>query len=148
MSRMSSSVLCVILLTCLSLSPIRAIPADEKQSTLDTKMEPFRGRWTASRESKEREKIRRYQLVLEFKGAELTFFTEEDGKKANEFTLKVIAVEEGPKESHLVLGFGSSKYVVHYDFEGEKMILVGRLPNRPFEGFSLSGEYNRAQKPK
>jgi hypothetical protein len=49
----------------------------------------------------------------------------------------------------VILGFGSrSKYIVHYDFQGEKLILVGRLPNRPFEGFSLSGEYHRAEKTK
>ncbi len=146
---MAPRVLCVILLACLSLSPTRAILADEKQSGPETKLAQFHGRWTTSRQRKDDEKIRRYQLVLEFKGGELTFFTEERGKKGNEFTLKVIGVEEGAGGSHLILGFGdTSKYIVHYDFQGEKMVLVGRLPNRPFEGFSLSGEYNRAEKPK
>jgi hypothetical protein len=140
---------CVVLVSCLSLSPTRTVPAEEKQPGPETKLEQFRGRWTTSRERKEDEKVRRYQLALEFKDGELTFFTEEDGKKGNEFTLKVIAVEQGDGAARLVLGFGErSKYVVYYDLEGDRMILVGRLLNRPFEGFSLSGEYKRVEKPK
>jgi hypothetical protein len=140
---------CVVLLACLSLGPTRTVPAEENQPGPETKREQFRGRWTTSRESKEDEKVRHYQLVLEFNGGELTFFTEEDGKKGNPFTLKVIVVEQGDGASHLVLGFGErSKYVIYFDFEGDRMILVGRLPNRPFEGFSLSGEYKRVEKPK
>jgi hypothetical protein len=140
--------LCVVLLSCLSLSPTRTVWAEEKQPGPETKLEPFRGRWTTSREKKEDEKVRRYQLTLEFAGDELTFFTEEDGKKGNQFTLKVIEVEQGEGVSRLVLGFGErSRYVVACDFVGERLILVGRLPNRPFEGFSLSGEYQRVEKP-
>ncbi len=141
--------LCALLLPCLWLSPISDTPADEKQPGLEAKLEPFRGRWTTSRERKEDEKIRRYQLVLEFKGGELTFFTEEGGKKGNQFTLKVIGVKQADGAPRLVLEFGERQtYVIHYDFEGDRMILVGRLLNRPFEGFSLSGEYKRVEKPK
>jgi hypothetical protein len=86
-------------------------------------------------------------VVLEFKGSEVTLWTEEGGKKGNEFTLKVLAVEEGRAESHLVLEH-STKYTIYYDFQDDKLILVGRLPNRPFEGFSLSGEYRRLEKAK
>jgi hypothetical protein len=146
---MLRSVLCALVLPCLSLSPISDTLADEKQPGLAAKLEPFRGRWTTSREKKEDEKVSRYELVLEFKDGELTFFTEEGGKKGNQFTLNVIGVEQGDGAPHLILGFGErSKYVIHYDFEGGRMILVGRLPNRPFEGFSLSGEYKRVEKPK
>jgi hypothetical protein len=135
-----------MLFACLSLSPTRVILAHEKQSPSATKLEQFRGRWITSRPRKEEAKIHRDELVLEFKGDELTFFTQEGGKKGNEYTLKVIGVEEGAGASRVILGFGSrSKYIVHYDFQGEKLILVGRLPNRPFEGFSLSGEYHRAE---
>jgi hypothetical protein len=94
------------------------------------------------------EKVRSYQLILEFRGDELTFYTEEDGKKGNQFTLKVIGVEQGKEVPYLVLGNGQTKYPLYYDFQGERMILVGRLPNRPFEGFSLAGEYKRVEKPK
>jgi hypothetical protein len=93
--------------------------------------------------------VRRYQLTLELTGEELTFFTEEDGKKGNPFTLKVIAVEQADGASRLVLGFGErSRYVVACDCVGDRLILVGRLPNRPFEGFSLSGDYQRVEKAK
>jgi hypothetical protein len=141
-------VLSAILFACLSLSATRPILAAEKQPRPDTKLERFLGRWTTSREKKEGEKVRRYQLVLEFQSGELSFFTEESGKKGNQFTLKVIEDVDGKDTGYLVLGYGESRYVVHYDVESERMILVGRLPNRPFEGFSLSGEYKRVEKPK
>jgi hypothetical protein len=49
----------------------------------------------------------------------------------------------------LILGDGKRrKAEVYYDFVGEKMILIGRIGPRPFEGFILSGEYKRAEKPK
>src|SRR4051794_531467 len=106
----------VVLLSCLWLSPARPAPAEEKPAGLETRLEPFRGRWTTSRETMEDGKVRRDQLVLEFKGGELTFFTEEEGKKGNAFTLTVIAVEDDAAP-HLILGHGErSKYAVHYDF--------------------------------
>ena len=43
---------------------------------------------------------------------------------------------------------GNSKYVVYYDFVDERMVLIGTLLNRPFEGFSLSGEYKRLEQRK
>jgi hypothetical protein len=141
-------VLSAVLFACLSLGAARSILADEKQPARDAKLEQFLGRWTTSRERKEDEKVRRYQLVLEFKGGELTFFTEEGRKKENQFTLNVIKDVRGKDAAYLILGHAESRYVVHYDFVGERLILVGRLPNRPFEGFSLSGEYQRAEKPK
>ena len=124
-------------------------PTPQQPAGQESQLERFHGRWTTSRERTEGEKVRRFQLVLEFKGGELTFFTLHEDGKGNEFTLKVIRVEQGDGGPRLILGFGERcKYVVYYDIEGDRMVLVGRLPNRPFEGFSLSGEYKRAQKPK
>jgi hypothetical protein len=120
----------------------------DKPPAQESELAQFRGRWSTSREMKEGEKVRHSQLVLEFRGGELTFYTEEGGKKGNQFTLKVIRVEQGRDVSNLVLGHSESKYVVYYDFQGERMILVGRLLNRPFEGFSLSGEYKRVEEAK
>jgi hypothetical protein len=122
--------------------------ADDKPPAQDPKLEEFRGRWSTSREMRDGEKVRSYQLILEFRGDELTFYTEEGGKKENQFMLRVIGVEQGKEVPYLVLGNGQTKYPLYYDFQGERMILVGRLPNRPFEGFSLAGEYKRVEKPK
>jgi len=124
------------------------VRADDKPPAQESRLEQFRGRSSTTREMREGEKVRHSQLVLEFRGGELTFYTEEGGKKGNQFTLKVIGVEQGKDVPYLVLGHGESKYVVYYDFQSERMILVGRLLNRPFEGFSLSGEYKRVEEPK
>jgi hypothetical protein len=140
-------VLCGVLLGGLWLSSTRTILADDKPAQ-ESKLEQFRGRWTTSREKRDGDKVRSSQLILEFRCGELTFYTEEGGKKGNEFTLKVIGVEQGKDVPYLVLGHGQTKYPVYYDFPGERMILVGRLWNRPFEGFSLSGEFQRVEKPK
>jgi hypothetical protein len=141
-------VLCVVLFGGLWLSSTRTILADDRPPAQQSRLEQFRGRWSTAREVREGEKVRHSQLVLEFRGGALTFFTEEGGKKGNQFTLKVIGVEQDKDVPYLVLGHSKSKYVVHYDFQSERMILVGRLPNRPFEGFSLSGEYKRVEEPK
>jgi hypothetical protein len=123
-------------------------PAGDKQPALETKLEPFRGRWSTSRESKVDGKMRRYDVVLEFKGSEMTFWTVEGGEKGNAFTLKVLAVESEDTASRLVLEHGTRKYTIYYELRGDKLMLVGLLPNRPFEGFSLSGEYSRIEKAK
>ncbi len=123
----------------------RAAQPQEKTPVLKAKLEQFQGRWITSRARKEDEKIHREHLILEFKGEELTFFTEEDGKKGNQFTLKVMEVEQRGAEQWLVLrSAGAHRYTIHYDLEGGRLILVGRLLNRPFENFSLSGEYRKA----
>jgi hypothetical protein len=124
-----------------------AIPVEDKPAQA-AKLEQFRGRWSTSREKREDEKVRSYQLVLEFRGDKLTFYTEEGGKQGNRYTLQVIGVEPDKEVPYLILGSGQSKYTVYYDFQGERMILVGRMWNRPFEGFSLAGEYRRVEKPK
>jgi hypothetical protein len=146
--RVSRCVLCVLLLAGLWLSATTTIRAEDKPLAREPGLEQLLGRWSTSREMKEGEKARHSQLVLEFRGGELTFYTEEGGTKGNQFTLNVIAVEQDKGVSHLVLGRGGSKYVVYYDFQRGRLILVGRLLNRPFEGFSLSGEYKRVEAPK
>ena len=57
----------------MSPSPLGDTLADEKQPGLEAKLEPFRGRWTTSREKKEDEKVNRYELFLEFKDGEPTW---------------------------------------------------------------------------
>jgi hypothetical protein len=137
----------VLLLGCLWLGPFETVRAEEKPPPQGPDLEQFFGRWSTPREVREGEQVRHSQLVLEFRGDELTFFTEEGGKKGNRFTLKVLGVEQGKGVPHLLLGHGASRYVVSYDFQRLRLILVGRLLNRPFEGFSLSGEYKRFEGP-
>jgi hypothetical protein len=124
-----------------------AVPVEDKRAQ-EAKLEQFRGRWSTSREERDGDKVRTYQLILEFRRDQLTFYTEEGGRKGNQFMLQVIGVEQGKEVPYLVLSNGQTKYPVYYDFQGERMILVGRLPNRPYEGFSLAGEYKRVEKPK
>jgi hypothetical protein len=45
-------------------------------------------------------------------------------------------------------GNATQKVAFHYDFVGEKLVLIGRIRWRPWEGFRVSGEYQRAEKPK
>jgi hypothetical protein len=126
----------------------RTVLADDSPAAHEDRLKQFHGQWSRSREKKDGDRVRQSQLILEFRGEDLTFYTEEGGKKGNEFTLKVLGIEQGKDASHLVLGHGKSKYVVYYDFQSERMILIGNLQNRPFEGFSLSGEYGRVEQRK
>jgi hypothetical protein len=129
---------------------------DEKKAAekpaAESRLKQFQGVWVTTREHKEGEKVHQYKLVLEFKGDQLTFFTEREGKKGNQFTLTASKPEtdlDGPalvEMGRLILTYGSSKYSLYYDFVKERLVLVGKLPNRPFEGFSLSGDFARIEK--
>lgn len=122
-------------------------PAAMEPAVQENQRERFHGRWTTSRERKEGEKSRRYQLILEIDGGSLKYFTMQEEGKGNGFTLNVIGVEQGDSVTRFILSAGGTKKCTIYcDFEGDRMILVGHLPmNRPFEGFSLSGEYTRVE---
>jgi hypothetical protein len=139
---------CVVLLGSAWANWIPTIRADDQQPAQGLPLERSHGRWSTSRERREGERVRRSQLTLEFRNDELTLCAKEDGKKGNQFILKVNGIEEGKNASSLLLSHGGSKYVIYYDFQGERLILVGNLLNRPFEGFSLSGECQRAEEHK
>jgi hypothetical protein len=69
---------CVVLLGSLWLISPRTMVADDKPPAPEPKLEKFHGRWSTSREVREGEKVRHSQLVLDFRGRELTYYTEED----------------------------------------------------------------------
>src|SRR6478609_8587550 len=116
------------LLAGLLVSPARPIPADDGPS--EAVLKPFIGRWSRPWELKDGGAVRHLRVLLHFRDGEVTLATEEGGKKGNEYTLKVLAVEEGKDASHLVLGFGKSRYVVYFDIHGDRLILIGRMVNR------------------
>jgi hypothetical protein len=102
------------------------------------------GRWVATRDVPRDGTPVRSRLLLDFTRDRLTMTTEVGGKKETEFVLTVVEARPGTGLPRLVLGHGErSRYEVAYDAEGDRLVLVGRLLNRPFEGFSLSGVYRR-----
>ena len=71
--------------------------------------------------------------------------------------LRVLGVEEVKAQDGVGLPFGrftigsttgTGKTEVYYDFVGDKLVIVGRIGWRPYEGFRLSGKYKRAEPPK
>ena len=123
-------------------------PDDEKAWQVP-ELKKFQGRWTAFREEKEQETIRRRWVDLEFAGGEMKVFILDENRKLvwEGPPLKVAGVERGEslgRAARLKL----EREGVYYDFVGEKLILVGGIGHRPFEGFMLSGEYKRVEKPR
>jgi hypothetical protein len=125
------------------------LPADNKKPWQETELKRFQGRWTALREEKtDQEGVRRREVELEFGDGRVKItILDEKRNQTWSNSLQVIGVEQVGPVSRLVLGSGEQKKAeVYYDFAGDKMILVGRIIPRPFEGFSLSGEYRRPAK--
>jgi hypothetical protein len=144
------------LLAVLTACPFRALDAEGEKSWQEAEVKKLGGRWTTVREEKiAKEKVRRRRVDLEFADGKLTvfLFNEKDAQIFDDH-LKVIGVEEvkglglGSIARLKLGGNESQKAEVYYDFVGEKLILIGRIGWRPWEGFPLSGEYKRAEKPK
>jgi len=131
----------------LTAGPIRTFPADEKDDWQQAQRKRLVGRWTTIREEKtDQGKTRRNKVDLEFTDSELkvSIDYEKGGKISAGPPLKVIGVERAGKRglaSRLDLERDEQ---IYFDFVGGKLILVGGIGHRPFEGFPLSGEYRRA----
>ena len=125
------------------------IRANSKQSWQQSELQKLQGRWTTFREEKTDEgKLRRQWVELEFADGGLkVLILDENRNQSWSNSLRVIGVERVGPVSRLNLGSGEQrKAEIYYDFTGDKMTLVGRIIPRPFEGFSLSGEYQRPVK--
>jgi len=125
------------------------IPADDEQSWQQSELQKLQGRWTTLREEKTDEgKLRRQWVELEFAGDGLKIqILDENRNQTWSNSLRVLGVEQVGPVSRLILGSGEQKKAeIYYDFAGDKIALVGRIIPRPFEGFSLSGEYSRRQR--
>jgi hypothetical protein len=127
---------------------------EDKKAWQENKLKKFQGRWTTVRDVKaDKGKIRRQRVDLEFADGDLKVYLKvfTDGEKEDSWdgSIKVMGVEQVGMDSRLILGDGKQKKAeIHYDFVGERLILVGRIGTRPWEGFRLSGEYKRVEKPK
>jgi hypothetical protein len=145
------------LLAVLTGCPTRALYAQDQTAWQKAQLQKLGGRWAAAREEKTApDKIHRTRVELDFSDGKLKVFVfnENATKPFFDGALRVIGVEQVK-----VLGLGdygqlnlggneTQKVVVYYDFVGEKLILVGRIGWRPWEGFHLSGEYSPAETPK
>jgi hypothetical protein len=142
---------CFLLVTLLAVGtpgPISGLRADDKKAWEEAELKKLAGRWTTVREEKADGKARRRRLDLEFAGGELKVFVfdENDAKIWEGPPLKVIGAELVGRG--LTGRLNLDKGEVYYDFVGEKLIVVGGIGPRPWEGFQLSGEYRRGEKPK
>ena len=116
----------------------------------ETELKKFQGRWTAFREEKtDQGKARRQWVDLEFADGKMKVVILDENRKQvwDGPPLKVMGVERG-EGLGLAARLKLERAAVYYDFVGEKLILVGGIGHRPFEGFMLSGEYKRMEKPK
>lgn len=127
----------------------KIIRADDEQSWQQSELQNLQGHWTTLREEKTDEgKPRRQWVELAFAGSGLKILVfDENRNQTWSNSLQMLGVERVGPVSRLILGSGEQrKAEIYYDFTGDKMTLVGRIIPRPFEGFSLSGEYQRAVK--
>jgi len=124
--------------------------ADDKKAWQQAEREKLAGRWTASREERtDKDQIRRTRVDLEFTDGRLeVFHYDEKGSQIWYGGLKVIGVEQVGSGPGAASRLNLDKGEVYYDFVGDKLILVGRIGPRPWEGFHLSGEFKRGSKPK
>jgi hypothetical protein len=117
------------------------------------------GRWMTVREQKDPAgKLLRTRVELEFASDKLNVFVlNEDGtKRLFDGQLRILGVEQLDKPGlgwfwRINLGGRETetrRVDAYFDFVGENLILVGRIGWRPWEGFHLSGDYKRAEKPK
>ena len=149
-----SSTAVTLLLSCLLSAA--ACPAggqeqkpDDKLAWQEAELKKLQGRWTAFREVKaDQEKSRRPRIELEVAGSEIMIrLLDEKASSTWNKSLQVLGVEQVGPVSRLVLGSGEQKKAdIYYDFVDDKLILVGRILPRPFEGLSLSGDYMRPDK--
>src|SRR5262249_7017063 len=141
------------LLAAVTFGTTHALHADDKKRWQDAELEKFQGRWSAIREETiikghvQRDVIERRWVDLEFEDGNLKVtILDEKRKETWHGSIEVIGIERSDSGTRLLLGRdGRTLAAIHYDFVGEKMILVGGIAKRPFEGFRLSGEYGRAR---
>ena len=125
------------------------LPAKDQTTWQKTELDKLQWRWTTVREEQTDDgKLRRKSVTLEFADGNLTvsIHREQDPPgKVWKGSLKVMGFEQVGAASRLILGDGERKKAeVYYDFVGERLILVGSIAPRPWEGFRLSGEYQRS----
>ena len=154
---MLRSFLCVGLMAASMGAPIRLLHADDPTPWQQEQFKKLSGRWTTIRIVKSgKDEFRKIQVDLEFAAGELKVESHDpkDGKRLSQDKLKVVDVAAvnglgGGSHAKLIVGGNASqKAEVSYDFVGDKLVLVGRVGWRPWEGFSLSGEYQRPEKSK
>jgi hypothetical protein len=150
---MLRQVVSAALVVSLALGSVRGVRAEEKKNWIDTEMKRFQGRWVTTRESpQEIGTVRPRRLVLEFTDRSLAVTNfEANGVKTADWRFSVLRIEQGEGAMCLVLGRDGTNAtsVVHYDFIGNQMFLLGGCPGgRPICGYSVSGTFRHEEAPK
>jgi hypothetical protein len=138
------------ILAILTASSVHTFAVDEKEDWRKAQRKKLVGRWTTVREEKsDQGKAWRNRVDLEFTDSELkvSIDDEKGGKIWAGPPLKVISVERAGKRGLAWRLDLERDEQIYFDFVGEKLIMVGKIGHRPFEGFPLSGEYRRADNP-
>lgn len=138
-------------------APGYSAPIADQKTWQENQLKKLGGSWTTFQDEQDAKgKPLRRRVDLEFADGRLkvNVYNEDGAKRLFDGELTVLGAEEleGPGLGNLSrLNLGGSptqKAEVYYDLVGEKLILVGRVGWRPWEGFHLSGEYARPEKPK
>jgi hypothetical protein len=131
------------LVAVLTVCPFLALHAgdgktDDQKAWQQAELKKLTGRWTTVREENAgKDKIRRTRVDLEFAAGKLSVTI--DGARYSAPEMVFVKQDRGPAR----LDLGTNP--IYYSFVGEKLIVVGRILNRPFEGFDLSGDYKRPE---
>ena len=132
------------LIAILAVCPFHALHAGDEKSGdkkwQEAELKKLTGRWTTVRKEKEKDKVRTTQVDLEFADGKLSVTM--NGSTYSAPPMVLVKQDKGP--GRLDLGINP----IYYSFVGEKLIVVGHILNRPFEGFDLSGEYKRSEQTK
>jgi hypothetical protein len=135
----------------IGLAVAQSIPlhAEDNKAWQESQFKKLRGRWTTIREEEDR---RRLDLQFTDGKIEVLVYGKDPAKRPNSYDLRLFGVEMAKKSNlsnfaQLNVGStsGSGKTEVYYDFVGEKLIIVGTVDWRPFEGFHLSGDFKRVE---
>jgi hypothetical protein len=106
------------------------------------------GRWEVLREETgDGGTVRRQWVQLDFAGSAMGLkLLDEARRPVWDQALDVVGVEAVDGVHRLTLGRGGRVVAtVYYEVVGGRLVLVGSIPPRPFEGFSLSGAYRRVE---
>ncbi len=141
---------CLSVVGVLGVFAVGPVGAGEKNTWQDAELKKLQGRWTTVREEKtDRDKVRRTRLELEFTDGRLTVYTfDEKGAQSRVGPPLIVTEIQRADAAGAAARLKLERAEVYYDFVGEKLIVVGGIAHRPFEGLKLSGEYKRAEKPK
>ena len=137
----------LLIATAIFLSPAFVAPiakAEDKDAWKRAALKRLEGRWRTVQEIQlDKDRFERRRLDLEFSDGKLRVFAHDrEGNAAWDKALKLTEIEYGRSVRYrLTHELGE----LCYDEVGRRIIIVGRVAPRPWEGFPLSGVYERVK---